>query len=113
MEKPPPRDQTGFEIDQSRFSNSPSGESLEYLALLRDKKCYKPLSTSSYVSAGCNYALKQYFAIFLKNGDNKGSKPLSTSSYVSAGRNYALKKTTKASNLFQHHHMLVQDTTMH
>ncbi|KAF3548971.1 hypothetical protein DY000_02010629 [Brassica cretica] len=42
MEKPPPRDQTGFEIDQSRFSNSPSGESLEYLALLnlaaRDNK---------------------------------------------------------------------------
>ncbi|CAN6936461.1 unnamed protein product, partial [Brassica oleracea] len=32
--KTPPRDQTGFEIDQSRFSNSPSGESLEYLALL-------------------------------------------------------------------------------
>ncbi|CAF2065647.1 hypothetical protein YC2023_080851 [Brassica napus] len=35
MEKPPPRDQTGFEIDQSRFSNSPSGESLEYLSLLK------------------------------------------------------------------------------
>ncbi|WZZ29878.1 hypothetical protein YC2023_013279 [Brassica napus] len=40
--------------------------------------------------------------IFLKNGDNKDSKPLSTSSY-----------TTNASNLFQHHHMLVDDKTMH